>query len=606
MPPLAGRPWVFLILFITSCLGALFADISALPQNHYDFVVIGGGTAGLVVANRLTENPEVAVLVIEAGVSNADVEVLEIPFFCNHASPRTPYDWNYTTVAQEGLLNRTIDYPRGHVLGGSSSINYMVYTRGSSEDYDRWADVTGDTGWSWKNIQSFILRNEKLTPPTDAHDTTGQYDPAVHGFKGINSDSLPGFATPIDRRVIQVTKEDSDEFPYNRDYNSGYHLGIGWNLGTIRNGTRSSSATSYLGPKYAARANLHVVLNSRVTRVLPTNQYHADLDVFNGERASSIVPIDTVEVATSADGPRTLISAKKEIILSAGSIGSTQILLNSGIGDSATLEKLGIRTILDNPSVGQNLSDHPLLGNSWFVNETETWEKLARNTSYADEQLELWRTARQGPLVNTLSTQIGWLRIADNSTVFQTNADPAAGPRTAHYEVLFANGLNGSPPPEGNFMTITTAVVSPASRGSVRLRSSNPFDAPLIDPNFYGSEFDLAVMKEAIFSARRFAAAKAWEGYIIKPLFNATTEEEVEAMIRNTTTTVFHPVGTNAMSAKDAAYGVVDPDLRVKGVSGLRIIDASVFPFIPAAHTQVPVYIVAERGSDLVKRAWKI
>ncbi|KAF9257040.1 hypothetical protein L218DRAFT_949482 [Marasmius fiardii PR-910] len=383
----------------------------------------------------------------------------------------------------------------------------MAYTRGSSEDYDRLAKVTGDKDWSWKNLQPFILQpNEVITPLTDHHNTKGQYDPSVHG---VNSDSLPGFATPIDQRVLRGTQELSREFPFNLDHYTSFHLGIaGWAMSTIGNGERSSSATSYLGPKYA------VVLNTRVTRVLSSNTKTTTTTESSMDKGISI---ETVEVATPANGNR--FKAKKEIVLS--------ILMHSGICNSNALTKLGIKTILHNPSVGQSPSDHPTVGNSWFVNKTETWEKIGRNATFAEEVLELWKAKRQGHLVSGVAPQIGWLRIPNNSIAYKQHSDTAAGPNTAHFELIFGNGMRGIPPPEGNTVGIGTVLVSPASHssesvgfltmqmlyihqgGSVQLRSSDPFDSPLIDPNFFGFEFDMTVMKEAIDAARHFAVTKA-------------------------------------------------------------------------------------------------
>ncbi|KAK7464989.1 hypothetical protein VKT23_006198 [Stygiomarasmius scandens] len=588
------RQWALLAVAAVPCLAAIYDNSTTLAdlETEYDFVIVGGGTAGLVVANRLTENPDVSVLVIEGGVTNTkDALNIQVPFYCTRATPDTPFDWNYSSTPQEALLNRTIPYRRGHVLGGSSSTNFLAYNRGPSDDWDRIADFTGDDGWSWEELQPYILRNEILTDPADKHDFSTQIDASVHGHSGINGDSPPGYPTALDDRVIQTTQELSDDFPFNQDMNSGFHLGIGWQVSTVRNGSRSSSATSYLAPEYANRPNLDVVLNTRVTRILAED---------------NSTSFKTVEYLSTTDC-RQQITAKNEVILSAGSIGTVQILLLSGIGDSESLSFLGIETVLDNPSVGQNLTDHPIIGQSWFVNNTETWEKAARNATLAAQQLEEWTTTKTGPLTDALGNHQAWLRLPENSSIFEQVFDPASGPNAAHYELIWANGLNFAvPPPTGNFMTISSVVVSPTSRGSVSLNSSDPLEDPVINPNLLGSDFDMFTMRAAVLSARHFLTAPAWSDYVLSPLVNATTDEELDTFIRNNTRTIFHPVGTAAMTPIDAGYGVVNPDLKVKGVENLRIVDASILPFIPAAHTQVPVYIVAERASDIIKQSWGI
>ncbi|EEB89979.1 hypothetical protein MPER_11873, partial [Moniliophthora perniciosa FA553] len=413
----------------------IYDSFQEVPTNTFDFVVVGGGAGGLVVANRLSENPDVTVLVVEAGVSDKDALPLQVPFLWPNAQA-TQFDWNYTTTAQEGLNGRTLPYARGHVIGGSTSINALIYTRLAGEEWDRLAEETGDAGWSFENMKQYFLKNEILTPPADGHDTTGQINPEVHGKSGVVGTSLPGFSTPIDPRIIQTTKELPNEFPYNLDMNDGSPLGVGWCLGTIRDGARSSASTSYLAPKYADRPNLHVALNTRATRVLAN------------ARALPL-KLQSVELASSAADPRIQVTALKEVILAAGSIGSPQILLNSGIGAASALRPLGVESILvDNPSVGANLSDHAMVHNSCLLN--------------AD--LEEWMTSRTGPLVVTSPNTLTFLRLDGDSPVLKQFPDPVPGSHTPHFEFLTGNGFGGSPVPEtGNFMTISTAVVSPTA-----------------------------------------------------------------------------------------------------------------------------------------------
>ncbi|KAK7006418.1 GMC oxidoreductase [Favolaschia claudopus] len=589
MSRLANR-LILLLSFALAVTSTILTDVADLNKLNlkFDFIVVGGGTAGNVVANRLSENPNHSVLVLEAGGSNTDVLDIIVPFFAPLATPDTPQDWNYTTTPQAGLDGRAIPYPRGFVLGGSSSVNYLVYTRGSKEDYDRWADVTGEPKWSWDELIPYIRKNERFIPTSN---DTGKYNPAVHSFTGINSVSLPGFPTSIDSRIFETTAELPREFPFNLDMNSGYPIGIGWEAQTVKNGSRSSSATSYLAPQFVARPNLHVLLNARVTRVLQTA---------SGD-------LRRIEFVQDLNGKKFTLTAIKEVILSAGSINTPKILLHSGIGDSTTLSSLGIKSIHHLPSVGRNLTDHPLVFFSFQVNSTDTWETAERNATLAAEQFAEWNTSRTGPLIDPPTNQLGWLRVPDNASVFEGGRDPSAGLNTPHYEVIFGAGSFTPPPPTGNYISIFPAVVSPASRGSVTISTNNPFTPPLINPNLLDSPIDLFIMREALKSCLRFAAAPAWNSFIISPVANVSlksTDAELDSFIRQNAATVFHPVGTASMSPKNANWGVVDPDLRVKGLKGLRVVDLSVAPFIPAAHTQAAAYIIGERASDFVKDMW--
>ncbi|KAL0072310.1 hypothetical protein AAF712_000072 [Marasmius tenuissimus] len=576
---------------------AIVENVRDLPTDTFDFIVVGGGTAGNVLANRLTEDSRFSVLVLEAGGSNEGILNIMVPAFCG-TTPGTQVDWNYTV--QVGPLDRPPEpYPRGFVLGGSSSINCMAYTRGSSEDWNRYAQVSGDDGWSWDSIQPYIRKNERFTPPADGHDTTGEFDPAVHGLTGINSVTLSsGFRTEIGGRVIQASKafgEDS-QFHFNLDTNSGNQLGIGFGQSTIFNGTRSSSATSYLAPPFVGRPNLHVLLHAHVTRILPADA-GADSLVFRG-----------VEFSQDSGSTIHTVTASKEIILSAGTIGTPQILMLSGIGDPDALNGLGIEPLHALPSVGQNLTEQPVGFYPWQVTANDTADAAGRNATLAAEQLAMWEEMRRGPLVNGPLLDVGWIRVpAEERQGFD---DPSAGPNTAHLELQFLNS-GGMPAPSGNFISASPVLVSPVSRGFLTINSSNPFDHPFINLNLVSDPFDLLALRSGLRAIDRFMESPALDGFIISAALNVTggrasdaTDEELDGYIKSTTVGALHIIGTASMSAQNASWGVVNSDLRVKGLQGLRVVDASVLPFTPAAHTQAPVYIVAERAADLIKASW--
>ncbi|KAF8893631.1 hypothetical protein BD779DRAFT_1669891 [Infundibulicybe gibba] len=559
---------VLLFFLGVGARAALVHRIGELPHLSFDFIIVGGGTAGSVVANRLSENPAFQVLLLEAGPSHEGIVDLEVPAFCTRLTPGTLWDYNYTTVPQSGLNGRAVPFPRGRVLGGSSSVNYMIYTRGAKEDFDRYANVSGDQGWSWDSLQPYFKKSEKWTQPADHHNVSGQFDPAAHGFDGMHAVSLAGYPTPIDARVMRAVDHRGGDFKFNLDVNSGSQLGMGFMQTTIDGAKRMST---------------------QVSRVIQTEP-------------GAVPAFRAVEFRHNID-ELVRLSAKREVILSAGTIGTPHILLNSGIGDPQLLRAVGAEPIVDLPSVGQNLTDHPVMGNLWLVNSTDTLETPARDSGAAARDFALWLNGT-GPFVNTITSNIGFMRVSDDAGI--PTPDPAAGPATPHYEIFISNGIPiHDIPPQGNFITAVSAVVSPTSRGSVRLHSNDPFAAPLIDPGLLRTGFDKMAMRHAVRNSVKFISSPPFSDYILPGatgvLADPSDDAEVDKYVADGATTIFHPTGTAGMSKRDAEYGVVDPDLCVKKVAGLRVVDASILPFIPSAHPQAAVYVIAERASDLIK-----
>ncbi|KAK7444019.1 hypothetical protein VKT23_015415 [Stygiomarasmius scandens] len=481
----------------------------------------------------------------------------------------------------------------------------MVYNRGSKGDWDRYAEVTGDSGWSWDNIQRYIVKNERFTPPADRHNTSGQFDPSIHSFNGTNAVSLSGFnGYVLESAVLSASQQLGGPFSFVLDYNSGSALGFGWYQSTINGANRSSAAVSYLHPALT-RPNLHVLLNARVSRVLPTG---------SGENSRDL-NIKTVEFAQDIeDGPFIQLTATKEVILSSGSVGTPHILLNSGIGNSTTLSSLGKSVVFDLPSVGQNVSVHPLTHPVFVVNSSITTEDpIFQNSSFRAELLQQWSETGTGPLVKTRGTFNAQMRL-DDDFIQKLGIDPSSSPTSPHFTLVTQNSFYPLSPPNGSYLSFLILVDSPTSRGSITLSSSNPFSPPVIDVACLETLFDLLAMRAAVKAVLEYTSTPAWEGYILGPftdLANATSSDDPEELdkrlddyIRATTEPTGHIVGTASMSRKGAPFGVVDPDLAVKGIKGLRVVDASVLPYVPSGHTQVPVYIVAERAADLIKAQW--
>ncbi|KIK60295.1 hypothetical protein GYMLUDRAFT_225790 [Collybiopsis luxurians FD-317 M1] len=603
MVPIPLTTVFFLLVLLQQrvAIATLYENIQDIPPTNYDFVILGGndpgGTAGCVVANRLSENEKFNVLVIEAGGPNMGILAIDIPLFTYTIPSR--YEWNTTTIPQPALNNRSVNFPHAFILGGSSSHNGMYYNRGPRDDWDRYARLTGDEGWSWNSIQPFIAKNERWTLPADNHNTTGQYNPSVHSTTGINSVTLAGFPLPINPLSLQASQELGGIFAFNLDYNSGNPLGTSWGQYTINKGTRSSAAASYLAPEFINRKNLHVLVNARVSRVLQTSSH------------SHVPQVLGVEFAQNLNGPFHRVNASKEVVISTGAINTPQLLLNSGIGNSTFLSSIGITPLVHLPSVGQNMSVHASAKNVWIVNASaQTDDIIFQNQTLQNELIEQWMRTKRGPLVDAASGLSIYFRF--NHTILATlGEDPSSGSTAPHAAIGMQPANIPNVPAAGKFFTMSTAVLTPTSRGSITINSTSPsvFAPPVIDARTLSSQFDLLAMREVIRTAVSFVSASAWDGYITSPTDNLAaaleSDEALDDYIRTIGGPNEHVVGTASMTSPDATYGVVNPDLLVKGVAGLRIVDASILPLVTAGHTMAPAYIVAERASSLIKKKWE-
>ncbi|KZV68609.1 GMC oxidoreductase [Peniophora sp. CONT] len=597
-PPIL--PFACAITFAACSFAALHQEVTQdlLDGRDFDYLPLTAGAAGAVLANRLSEDPRTTVLLIEAGSSDFENIKIEVPQD-GHELSNTVFDWNFTTVPQPGLNGRALDYPRGHVLGGSTAINLMVYCRGSRDDYDRWANVTADSGWTWDALHKHMLDLDVVTPPVDGHNFSFQFDPTVHGTTGLLNISLPQSLLPIDSITMNASAELSVEFPFNRDYNSGNPLGISWVQSTIFEGARFSSASAFIAPALQ-RPNLEVVVNTQATKLVPT------------KAASKTPDIRTVELLNLKTNKTFKATAKNELILSAGAVKSPHLLLLAGIGDASYLSSVGVTPLVNLPDVGQNLQDHVFLPMSWTVSSNDTLDNIRLNASFAAELFEEWNTTRTGPFADGPNNAFGWLRVPDNSSIFSNTTDPSAGPTSAHFEFILADNYVSkvqAAPTEGHFFTIVVDLISPASRGNITLASLDPLDKPVINPNFLSAPIDVDILREGIKAARRFVSAPSFANYIVAEFGDfaaAQSDEELEVFARANGDTVDHVVATVPMGragCMEAGCGALNPDLTVKGTKGLRVVDASAFPFIISGHTQAAVYIIAERAADLIKSA---
>ena len=524
----------------------------------FDYVIVGGGSAGCVVAARLAEDPGTRVLLLEAGPDASAVEEVRIPAVYSRLF-RSQYDWNYVTLPQERADVRPIYWPRGKVLGGSSAIGAMIYTRGNSDDYDSWRSTYGCAGWGFKDLFPYFRRAEDNSRGESAYHGTGGPLP-VQDLR-YKSEHAQLFIEAAVRRGALA----------NDDFNGAQQEGVGFYQVTQRDGARCSVADAYLAGK---PENLTIVTNALATGL-----------VIEGGRAAG--------VTYRCDGKDETARAEAEVILAAGAIGTPQLLMLSGIGPADHLRDHGIYVIADMPAVGANLMDHPAVPVLWSTPGVKGLWESTRNRDFAR-----WRMTHKGPLTSNIAEAGGFAR-----------SDPRLTAPDLQWHVLpVAFRGQGLADPARRAMTVLVTLIDVASRGRVKLASADPRHRPLIDPDYLSDVRDLNALAIGVRMARDYGTAAPLSKICAEELTPGDgihTDHEMRDFIRSAVVTAYHPAGTCAMGGDVArsASGydsVVDPQLRVRGISGLRIVDASVMPTLPRGDISAPVVAIAERAADLI------
>lgn len=526
-------------------------------DSTHDFVVVGAGTAGCALAARLSENGRHSVLLLEAGPKD-DYLWIHIPIGYGKTMFHPVYNWRFETEPDPGMNGRRIYWPRGRCLGGSSSINGLIYIRGQHEDYDHWAGL-GNDGWAWKDVLPYFRKLES--------NSRGASE--LHGADGpIACSDIRGRHELIEALIAGAG---SLGVPRNDDFNGERQEGVGYYQLFTRKGWRSSTAVAYLKPA-RGRPNLRVETDAHATRVL-----------FEGTRATG--------VEYRQHGRLKVARAGREVILAAGALQSPQLLQLSGVGPADLLREHAIAVVADRPGVGENLQDHLQLRLVF---------KCTKAITTNDDLASWWRSAKIG--LQWLLLREGPLAIGINQGGLFTRVLPeSTRPDIQFHIATLSADLAGAKPHPFSGFTLSVCQLRPGSRGTVRIKSADPFEAPAMVPNYLSTEEDRRCAVEAVKFARRLAATPEVAPYVreeYKPGPGVASDAEILDWCRGNGATIFHPSGTCRMGSD--AMAVVDSGLRVAGVSGLRVVDCSVMPTLVSGNTNAPVAMIAERASDLI------
>ncbi|NML48446.1 choline dehydrogenase [Ramlibacter sp. G-1-2-2] len=537
-----------------------------MSETTFDYVIIGAGTAGCLLANRLSADRSKRVLLIEAGPRD-DYHWIHIPVGYLYCIGNARTDWLYNTEPDAGLNGRTLRYPRGKTLGGCSSINGMIYMRGQTRDYDGWARATGDDGWTWDNCLPYFKKHEDFYKGADAlHGAGGEWRVEKQRLRW---DVLDAFA--------EAARESG--IPHSEDFNRGNNEGVGYFQVNQKNGWRWNTAKAFLRPTCYGRPNFELWTGAQVAKlVIETqgdgNQRCTGAEVWNGK-----------EMIT--------VQAAHEVLLCAGSIGSPQLLQLSGIGPAALLREHGIAVVHDLPGVGENLQDHLQIRAVFKVDGVATlntlasswWGKLKIGMEYA--------LKRSGPMSMSPS-QLG---------AFTRSSPEQAWPNLEYHVQPLSLDAFGEPLHAFNAFTASVCNLNPSSRGWVRIRSKRFEDAPAIAPNYLSTEEDRKVAADSLRVTRRIASQPAlarFKPQEWKPGPQYQTDEDLARLAGDIATTIFHPVGTTKMGADSDPMAVLDARMRVRGIAGLRVVDAGAMPTITSGNTNSPTLMMAEKAAEWI------